>query len=233
MTATGSKSIADNESLRISGRGKAQKSKNRSQRKRPGCCQSNMVSENGKFNMNYKEPYSQHFSAHFFETKLRFSGGYHSIHMYPSQLMLTSGFQAVLCATWYAHPVQGRSMEVMVMRKSEPSICTVPANYAFGWDTYPSAISWFMVYIFVCIYYGIYIQIHSIYSTCNVLIYSCFFLWKIGGFGVPLLGLFAKSWKLDAVAIGNHHKGVFKQQPCGIELTGARASRTTHGHGPK
>ena len=110
-----------------------------------------MVSENGKFNMNYKEPYSQHFSAHFFETKLRFSGGYHSIHMYPSQLMLTSGFQAVLCATWYAHPVQGRSMEVMVMRKSEPSICTVPANYAFGWDTYPSAISWFMVYIFVCI----------------------------------------------------------------------------------
>ena len=148
MTARGSKSIADNESLRISGRGKAQKSKNRSQRKRPGCCQS----ENGKFNMNYKEPYSQHFSAHFFETKLRFSGGYHSIHMYRSQLMLTSGFQAVLCATWYAHPVQGRSMEVMVMRKSEPSICTVPANYAFGWDTYPSAILVYGVYICMYIY---------------------------------------------------------------------------------
>ena len=89
--------------------------------------------------------------------------------------------------------------------------------------------SWFMVYIFVCIY----IEIHSIYSTCNVLIYSCFFLWKIRGFGVPLLGLFTKSWKLDAVAIGKHHKGVFKQQPCGIGLTGTRASRTTHGHGPK
>ena len=157
MTATGSKSIADNESLRISGVGRHRKARTGARGKDRVAVNLTWYLKMASSTWIIKNHILNISQPIFLRQNLDFPGGYHSIHMYPSQLMLTSGFQAVLCATWYAHPVQGRSMEVMVMRKSEPSICTVPANYAFGWDTYPSAISWFMVYIFVCIYYGIYI----------------------------------------------------------------------------